>query len=58
MSEWANEETQTKHRLAIEKISNHLSKATNGNFLTARPKDYEAALIQLDIEAFSEGNDW
>jgi hypothetical protein len=58
MSEWANEETQTKHRLAIEKISNHLSKATNGNFLTAGPKDSEAALIQLDIEAFSEGNDW
>jgi hypothetical protein len=58
MSEWADEETQAKHRLALKKISAYLSEATNGNFLSTGLKDSEDALIQLDTEAFSDASDW
>ena len=40
------------------KIADHWGKASNGNCLTAGPKDAEADQFRLDIEAYSEGNDW
>lgn len=55
MSDWANDETRSAHREAIQLLTARLDAAT-GNFVEADETEAEAALIALDAAAF-DGDD-